>query len=70
MIGSIKKKYCKKQKKSMTMVVVKKKLLGIIRQIKMSLKKRQEISTKICQKKEKDAKKEYSKNRYKEMKKR
>ena len=67
-IGSIEKKYCKNHKKSMAMVVVKKRLLNIILQIKMFLKKRQEIGT-GRRKEEKEAKKEYSKSRYKQMKK-
>ena len=45
--------FCKNQKESMTIVAVKKKLLSITFQIKMVLKKRQEISTETCQKKKK-----------------
>ena len=54
-IGSIDQNCCKKQKKNKT-IVVKKKPLSIIKAIKMSQKKKQIVSIRICQKKRKKQK--------------
>ena len=55
-ISSIEKKYCKKLRKNIIIVVVKKKLLNIICQ------------KKNLSEKEKEAKRQYSRDRYKKIK--